>query len=53
VKNPARVLQQFRDRFLKDRSGEMQRDARLALAFLYGMKSGLGITLVNAWNGQK
>lgn len=50
VKNPMRILQQFRNRFIDNQSEEEQRDARLALAFLYGVNSGLGKGLVGAWN---
>ena len=50
VKQPGRVLRQFRRRFVEGQSEEIQRDARFAVMFLYGMKSGLGTALVNAWN---
>jgi glycosyltransferase involved in cell wall biosynthesis len=50
VKRPAWTLQQFRNRFIENHSQSERRDARFALAFLYGVNSGLGKRLVNAWN---
>lgn len=50
VKRPGRTLRQFQDHFIHNHSQSERRDARFALAFLYGANSGLGRRLVNAWN---
>ena len=50
VKRPHDVLREFRNHFIDDHSEEEQRKARLALAFLYSARSGLGERLVKAWN---
>jgi glycosyltransferase involved in cell wall biosynthesis len=50
VKRPQRTLQQFQAYFIDNHSQSEKRDARFALAFLYGANSGLGRRLVNAWN---
>jgi len=50
VRNPSRVLLEFRQKFIDGRAADQQRDARLGLAFLYGRDSGLGRRIVDAWD---
>jgi hypothetical protein len=50
VRKPGRVVTEFRQNFLNDRTLEDQRNARLAVAFLLGRGSGLGMRIVAAWN---
>jgi 1,2-diacylglycerol 3-alpha-glucosyltransferase len=46
---PRSVYDEFRDRFVSERSGGEQRDARLAVAYLWAMGSGLAQPLVQHW----
>jgi thiamine kinase-like enzyme len=50
VERPAWTLQNFQNHFIENHSQSERRDARFALAFLYGANSGLGRRLVKAWN---
>jgi hypothetical protein len=50
VREPGRVLTEFRENFLNDRTPEERRHVRLAVAFLLGRGSGLGTRIVAAWD---
>jgi hypothetical protein len=49
VHKPVKVMAEFRQKFLSNRTSEDQRNARLAVAFLLGRGSGLGRRIVAAW----
>jgi len=49
VHKPAKVIAEFRQKFLSNQTSEDQRSARLAVAFLLGRGSGLGSRIVAAW----
>ena len=51
IRDAGAVFREFQRSFLLEHTEESQRDARLALAYLYAVGSGLGKQIVNAWNG--
>jgi hypothetical protein len=52
VHKPVKVMTEFRQHFLNNRTVEDQRKARLAVAFLLGRGSGLGTRIVAAWDAE-
>jgi hypothetical protein len=52
VNRPVKVMAEFREAFLSNRTPEDQRNTRLAVAFLFGSGSGLGSRIVAAWDAE-